>query len=743
MTTTIVPITIKSKFGHNNSRHNYPTLLSSVIHMMRYTHEQPKKLLTTPINFGSYRSNQYISRMTDQKHTYVSAITIDSIPIRQRRVFSNSSESVVHQDDDDDNNSETKITKRIDEINVYVENQIKTMQFFEYMMNMDPNVSNDPADFVYCRDQLRPLAVERTPPKIQDELIMTSQPSHRHLLHVAIRQSKLYTQLAMAVLRRGYYNAKGNPWLLGWAMTQGTEEEFKNDEAFYTQRYQGLWRYNIIKKMSNLPKVGTFIMYDDDAQESLVVEYHRNLRTHFSNAPAFPKPQTSTRPLGNVHVAMGFNDLQILLEHVDDISPMIQDDTNNKGDNRSSIAAPMKFIGYDRSTYSLAKTLVIAQMLQQPTVSPHHIIEAWYSSTWNYETFMLFRYTCITLLNNDAYIDKQRSIMSYPGNVNEEIRQYLHHWAYDAVPISAVEAIQRWFYESSKHGQVYTLTCSFCRYNDRISLLQYFMTGEFNSNNKNQANMEMVGSLAMWSVPDWAPNPNMSDQDRVNNTVLFQSILDEIKSHPNDDIHIMNAMYNIKLRQVRNLQRAVQSKEIQIDIRYGDIQPLHRANRYLIDEIRDLKATTMSWSNLVDYFDVGLFHELAHDWSSINDNGSTTTHYGYTMNWPTTCFGTIISDYPTRKERAKLVFEMIEVAKKEAEKTGIGYLVTVPSFEHTEDQGGELLAKHLRPKWVEYFVKEGKTFLPMNRNIVVNDAMQLHSPILRTNRNIYLSWTYQ
>ena len=231
-------------------------------------------------------------------------------------------------------------------------------------------------------------------------------------------------------------------------------------------------------------------------------------------------------------------------------------------------------------------------------------------------------------------------------------------------------------------------------------------------------------------------------QYTLNNTVLVQSILDEIMNHPKKDISVMEAMYNIKLRQVTNLQRAVQNKSIQIDIRYGDIKPLHKANLYLVDEIGDLKAATMSWSNLVDYFEMGLFHELGHHWSSRHSDGTMTTHYGYTMNWPTTCFGTSISDYATRKERKKILFELIEMAKKELEETRIGDLVTLPTFEHTEDQTAELLGSQLRPKWVEYFFNMGKQLIPEKDSIVVNDDMQLHSPILRTNRSIYLTWTY-
>ena len=649
-----------------------------------------------------------------------------------------------------------KLWQRIDDINQYVTEQIKAMQLFETLMQLHPDQSPDPANFGECRDRLHPLVYQRTPPKIQEEMGTTATPSAAtspssssppsSLLPMEIRQSKLYTQLAIATLRRGYYNAKGHPWMIGWSMVQGNDEKYHNPESFYIQRYQGSWRYDVVKRMPTAPKVGTIIMYDDVEDVPLVAEYHRNLRTHFSNAPAFPKPHTtSIRPLGKVHVAMGFNDLQILLEHVDDGMAMANQSSAppQNGVSVPQLREPMLFIGYDRSTYSIAKTLVIAQMLQQSAVSPHHIIEAWYSSTWNYETFMLFRYTCIALLKDDGYVNPHQSILSYPTSTKEEIRQYLYHWAYDAVPISAIEAIQRWMLESTKNGSVYTQTCSFHRHHDRISLLHYFITGEFNSSNKNQSNTEMVGSLAMWSVPASAPPSNLNDQDRVNNTILVQSILDEIRNLPDDTLSIMDAMYNIKLRQVTKLQRAVQNNEIQVDIRYGDIQTLDKANLFLVDEIRDLKATTMSWSNLVDYFEMGAFHEMVHHWSSCNSDGTRTTHYGYTMNWPTICYGTSISDYNTRKERRIILFATIETAIQESEETGLGELITMPTFEHTEDQTGEWLAKQLRPKWVEYFIKEGQELLPVNRKIVVHDDMQLHFPILRTNRSIYLTWTYQ
>jgi hypothetical protein len=639
------------------------------------------------------------------------------------------SSNSIHRSDDSKvkftpNTSSDKIADMIKDINEYIKDQKQAIQFFQYMMTIDPKASNDPSEFVACRDELKELVFGRLVPKIYEEFDATQ-------FHPAIKQSTAYSKLTTTTLHRGYYNAKCHPWMIGWTMIQGNDE-FKNHESFYIQRFGGNWRYHVVQNDPTI-KVGTMIMYDKEKEEPLIAEYHRDLRTHFSNSPTFPNAHVK---LGTTHIALGFNDLQILLHHVDE-----QSTTTDESQLTSTMlnhSTPMNFIGYDRSTYSIAKTLVIAHMLRQQSVTPHHIVEAWYSSTWNYETFMLFRYACITLLNDNAYIDQQQSSQSYPKNTLEEIRKYLHYWAFDAIPISSNDAILRWLYESCGHGHVYTQTCSFHRLLDRTALLQYFTTGEFGSNmNKSKVTpiTEMVGSLAMWNVPAWAPNDNKTDQHRVNNTVLLQSILDEIKDNETD-ITIVDAMYNIKIRQIAKLQQLVQSEQIKIDIRYGDVQPLHRGNIHLIDEIRDAHATTMSWSNLMDYLELTDFHELAQYWSS-----NATTHYGYTMNWPTICFGTSISDYRTRKERKEILFDTLKASVKNANKSGARQLITVPTFEHTEDQTGDLLGQRLRPVWVDYFRDQA---IEVNASLnIVKDEMQLYSPILRTNRSIYLTWTYQ
>jgi hypothetical protein len=144
---------------------------------------------------------------------------------------------------------------------------------------------------------------------------------------------------------------------------------------------------------------GAMIVSDPDTNESLIGEYHRDLRTQFSNAPTFPNH--SHRNLGPTHIALGFNDLQILLHFATTHQQQQQLPST------SSNNVPIRFIGYDRSTYSIAKNLVITHMLSSISVLPHHIVEAWYSSTWSYETLIFFCNSYITLLNQDDGIMTQ------------------------------------------------------------------------------------------------------------------------------------------------------------------------------------------------------------------------------------------------------------------------------------------------------------------------------------------------
>eukprot|EP00977_Amphora_coffeiformis_P015230 scaffold4457_cov169-Amphora_coffeaeformis.AAC.7 len=78
----------------------------------------------------------------------------------------------------------------------------------------------------------------------------------------------------------------------------------------------------------------------------------------------------------------------------------------------------------------------------------------------------------------------------------------------------------------------------------------------------------------------------------------------------------------------------------------------------------------MSWSNLVDYFQIPVFHDLAFELSH-----SDTQHYGYTMNWPTVTYGADILDYETLRDRIHILDDLCygKSARQKCESTaGLG-----------------------------------------------------------------------
>jgi hypothetical protein len=597
------------------------------------------------------------------------------------------------------------------EIDDYNKSQLQALQMFDLMFKVQLNKAKDDEELKESRRLIKSLHYGRMPPTIHNEF--TVPPILRN-------RDKRLVDLAHSVLYRGFLNAQCHPWMLGWTWICG-DDGVEHDDTYHIKRWNSLWRWKVVEKYpEQFKKVGAIIMADPDREEAMITEYHRDLRTHFSNAPSFP---TSTPPtLGPTHVALGFNDLQVLLSDAGSTAPI----------------KPVRFIGYDRSTYSVAKTLVLAHMLRSTAgVQPHHIVEAWYSSTWSYETLMFFRSSCMALLSGEGLPDT-----TAPPTERNEIQRYIEHWAYHAVPMTDTDVAVRWFFESVPSGRVYTQTCSFHRPQDRISLLKYFMTGEFGPHcfgDASPSQSERVASLAMFSVPDGSPRDNISDQDRVSNTILMQDILNELDVNGNGAISILEAMYNIEVRQIRLLQEGVQSEQVQLDLRYGNVQPLRRSDSKILHEIRDWEADSMSWSNLADYFLPDQFHELAQYWST-----DTTKHYGYTMNWSLTCYGAQLCDYDLAEERKKILLDAIETAVQNIKASGSDKIVTAPSFEHTEDVAWEYLGRQLSSTWVKYFKNEAQSVTQESgTRLILQDEMQLRSPISRTSLSIYMSWQYR
>merc|ERR1712061_46637 len=102
--------------------------------------------------------------------------------------------------------------------------------------------------------------------------------------------------------------------------------------------------------MKHNPKMGEVIAWREDSTMPLP-KYCPMTRTSFCNIP----PRKEVLHRGTTHVAVGFNDLSVLL---------VCDLQDPPGDR----AGPLVFKGVDMSSYSVAKSAVVTEMLRQADV---------------------------------------------------------------------------------------------------------------------------------------------------------------------------------------------------------------------------------------------------------------------------------------------------------------------------------------------------------------------------------------
>ena len=110
----------------------------------------------------------------------------------------------------------------------------------------------------------------------------------------------------------------------------------------------------------------------DDDQFKKSMGYGTKQISNFSNFPG----RKDVLTWGTTHVAVGFNDLIVLLK-----SRLVADGSSNRA---------LKFIGIDSSAYSVAKTKVLWQMMMDRSTPICSIIEVWFSATWTRSTLDLF-----------------------------------------------------------------------------------------------------------------------------------------------------------------------------------------------------------------------------------------------------------------------------------------------------------------------------------------------------------------
>ncbi|EEY67663.1 uncharacterized protein PITG_18172 [Phytophthora infestans T30-4] len=463
--------------------------------------------------------------------------------------------------------------------------------------------------------------------------------------------------LAQKLLYRAFLDASVNPWIDALRMRDGS---FFDTISFgdRVKRWHGTGAMELLRARGSVHH-GDIV----DAREALsdyAPRYDAKTRSNFSNNVS----RADIYYFDSTHVAIGFTDCSSLL------AATLCENSSRDG--------PLRYVGFEMSEFAVAKWKVAALMLGSSSVSISSVMEVWLSSTWSETTLKDFRNSLNVVLTSLQEQDENPKVMAY-----------LKHWA-SAETISAAEARSQFFSNLVKHSsRILPALCCFCRQIDRLDLTQYMLTGEIRAspdvvnlvekeqpgatkrtngstgqakkkrNRKKKRTAKgkrvkasdaasLVGNLTMWNVP--ANSPPLDDEIALN-TVDFRTLVEDYvdpeKKQKNSTkrLSVLDLFVIYILKNLHRLRGLMLANILTVEVNYGVVKAGRDASdpvdEALLTRIAELQPETISWSNLLDYFSLEGFHDLARRCSMYGN----CLHYGHSTNWSAQVFGASMIDY--------------------------------------------------------------------------------------------------
>ena len=485
-------------------------------------------------------------------------------------------------------------------------------------------------------------------------------------------------------LYKEYLDAESNPWLSCIVMS--------TDKAPWTpghmlKRWNGPENASLFSNMKeNGLQIGSIV---DASQGFHGMRYLSEIRSLFINSPCNPLAQLDE---GSVHVSIGFNDLGELLTYP----------TNGPMDT-------IHFVAIDKSEFCIARSLITHEMLKDTSIPIEHVFQIWYSASWSSAALGSFRQACKEALKSHR---AGRQAFKCESSSERKVMSYIHCWLSED-PVSLAESRTKWFCNlQNNESGIASGAHSFKRLPDRLSTVQYLLTGELVPRTS-PTDKPSVGSMTLWNVP---PNSPPLEYDIVFNTILMETLLADM----NADENIMDTIMRIKINQLAKLRTRLVSGTITLAIWCGELQP---DKRDLIEDIVSLRPHTMSWSNVVDYNQHDSFHAMAREFGA-------SRHYGYSMNWPTTVYGACLLDYACNGGDTAKANKLL----KEALQVKYHPLLTKPFFDTSINLVDQILAPKMKKSWMDHFAQ--------GRATIVNNTIIDDSPMYRSNQTLYMEWKY-
>ena len=276
---------------------------------------------------------------------------------------------------------------------------------------------------------------------------------------------------ARKVLYCAFLDARMHPWftLSTWRMG----EAVLNEEDL-------MKRWHGTPPMEELRSGNVHFGKIIDRRQGAQPSYDTRIRSNYVNCPY----RCEIMFFGTTHVALGFNDLNSLINGV--WQPAAEVAYRGK---------PGRWVGFEMNEFNVAKTLIISQMIADVSIPLAHVLQVWWSSVWTKETHKSFLYKVGEILeigseeklvpfrkdhknnflarskelgrdpvfpgNRSFFLAKEASPFAStklynPQNVsNDKVQSYLHHWI-STLPITCGEARRRWLDNTAlQSGSVY------------------------------------------------------------------------------------------------------------------------------------------------------------------------------------------------------------------------------------------------------------------------------------------------
>jgi hypothetical protein len=200
------------------------------------------------------------------------------------------------------------------------------------------------------------------------------------------------------------------------------------------------------------------------------------------------------------------------------------------------------------------------------------------------------------------------------------------HWQQHDISLSQARHI--WLKAKKK---MWSQVANWMQERDQIAMCTYALTGQI----QREAH---VGSIVMYAFPD--NKERVEDDQDVYETIAMGDILRQCEEASQDCLEAVTTLLNKRVERVMSL---LKSGSVTAEVRLGLIGI---DSDDVIEDVRSIQPSSMSWSNLCDYIVIKDFFAITKACST-----SKTKHFGYSMNWPMEVKGAYGVDYLAEDEK--------------------------------------------------------------------------------------------